>query len=148
MWTDPGWFIHQLEVWICSWSSAACPPTFLYLSFSTLLSSSLWRTDKIVWAKSNIKVETNFPRGTTNIRSATHTHVVTHHRYENSLFDDHQMWFCRETSRWHHKMSTLFSGYDLVGLLSKMKSYLQTSFYCTHIQELYTEGWWPFPLTA
>ena len=49
--TDPGWLIHQLEVRICFWSSAAWPPTFLYLSFSTLNSSSLWRTDTIVFAK-------------------------------------------------------------------------------------------------
>ena len=27
MWTDPGWFIYQLEVRICFWSSAAWPPT-------------------------------------------------------------------------------------------------------------------------
>ena len=51
MWTDPGWFIYQMEVRICFWSSAAWPPTFLYLRFSTLYSSSLWRTDTIVSAK-------------------------------------------------------------------------------------------------
>ena len=43
MWTDLGWFIHQLEVGIYFWS--------LYLSFSTLYSKSLWRTDTIFCAK-------------------------------------------------------------------------------------------------
>ena len=28
MWTDPRWFIHQLEVRICFWSSTAWPSTF------------------------------------------------------------------------------------------------------------------------
>ena len=27
MWTDLGWFIHQLEVWICVWSLALWPPS-------------------------------------------------------------------------------------------------------------------------
>ena len=27
VWTDPGWFVHQLEARICFWSSAAWPPT-------------------------------------------------------------------------------------------------------------------------
>ena len=53
MWTDPGWFIHQLEVRIWFWSSAAWPPTFLYLSFSTLYFSSLWRTDTTVLPELN-----------------------------------------------------------------------------------------------
>ena len=34
VWTDPGWFIYQLEVRIWLWSLAERPPTFLYLSFS------------------------------------------------------------------------------------------------------------------
>ena len=38
-----GWF----------WSSAAWPPTFLFVSFSTLYSSSLWRTATIVFSKLN-----------------------------------------------------------------------------------------------
>ena len=41
MWTDPGWFIYQVEV----------PPTFLYLSFSTLYSTSLGRTDTIIFSQ-------------------------------------------------------------------------------------------------
>ena len=53
MWTDPWWFIYQLEVQIWFWSSAAWPPTFLYWSFSTLYASSLWRTDTIVVPKLN-----------------------------------------------------------------------------------------------
>ena len=48
MWTDLGWFIYQLDIQIWFWSLAAWPPTFLYLSFFTLYSSSLWRTDTIV----------------------------------------------------------------------------------------------------
>ena len=49
----PGWYIHQLEVRIWFWSSAAWPPSFLYLSFITSYSSSLWRTDTIVFSKSS-----------------------------------------------------------------------------------------------
>ena len=48
MWTAPGWFIHQLEVQIYFWSLAEWPP-----SFSTLHSSSLWRTDSIIFAELN-----------------------------------------------------------------------------------------------
>ena len=51
MWTDPGWFIYLLEVWIWFWSLAAWPLTFLYLSFSTLYSSCLWRTDTVIFSK-------------------------------------------------------------------------------------------------
>ena len=51
MWTDPGWFIYQLEVRIWIWSSASWPKNFSYLSFSTLYSSSLWRTDTIVFSE-------------------------------------------------------------------------------------------------
>ena len=47
MWADPGWFIYQLVVRIWLWSSAAWPSTFLFFSFSTLYSGSLWVTDKI-----------------------------------------------------------------------------------------------------
>ena len=37
-----------MTVKLClDWSSAAWPPTFLFLSFSTLYSSSLWTTDTI-----------------------------------------------------------------------------------------------------
>ena len=53
MWTDPGWFIYQLDIQIWFWSSAAWPPTFLFSSFATLYSSSLWRTDTIVFSKLN-----------------------------------------------------------------------------------------------
>ena len=53
MWTDPGWFIYQLEVWIWFWSLVAWPPAFLYLSFSTLYSSYLWRADTIIFSKLN-----------------------------------------------------------------------------------------------
>ena len=53
MWTDPGWFIHQLEGRICFWSSGRTICNFLFLSFSTMYSSSLWRTDTIVFAKLN-----------------------------------------------------------------------------------------------
>ena len=52
-WTDPGWFIYQLEVRIWFWSSAAKTLYVLCLSFSTLCSSSLWRTDTIVVSKLN-----------------------------------------------------------------------------------------------
>ena len=51
MWTDPGWFIYQLEVRIWFLSSASWPKNFLYLSFSTSYSSSLWRTDTIVFCE-------------------------------------------------------------------------------------------------
>ena len=54
--TDPGWFIHQLEVWICMTFN------FLYSSFSTLYCSSLWRTVTIVFAKLN-KPPFSPPRG-------------------------------------------------------------------------------------
>ena len=40
MWTDPEWFIYQLDVWIWFCSSAAWSPTFLFLTVSTLYSSS------------------------------------------------------------------------------------------------------------
>ena len=53
MWTNPGWFIYQVEVRIWFWSSASWPSTFLVLSFSTLYSSSLWRTNAIVFSKLN-----------------------------------------------------------------------------------------------
>ena len=53
MWTNPGWFIYQLEVRIWFWSSGVWPPAFLYLSLSTLYSRSLWRTDTIVCSKLN-----------------------------------------------------------------------------------------------
>ena len=43
MWTDPGWFIHQLEVWICLWSSAVRLCILVFL----------WRTDTIIFAKLN-----------------------------------------------------------------------------------------------
>ena len=55
-WTDPGWFIHQLEVQIYFWSLATWPP-----SFSTLYSSSLWRTDTIVFAELNKHPLSNKP---------------------------------------------------------------------------------------
>ena len=48
MWNDPGWFIYQLEVRIRFQSSAAQPPTFLYLSFFTLYSSYLGKTNTIL----------------------------------------------------------------------------------------------------
>ena len=51
---SPSWdglLFYQLEVHIWFWSSAAWPPTFLFLSFSTLCSSSLRRTDTIVFSK-------------------------------------------------------------------------------------------------
>ena len=51
MWTDPGCFFYQLEVRIWFWSSASWPKNFLYLSFSTSYSSSLWRTDTIVFSE-------------------------------------------------------------------------------------------------
>ena len=54
MWTDPGWFIPQLEVRICFWSSAAWPPTSSTWAFPLgLYFGSLWRTDTIVFAKLN-----------------------------------------------------------------------------------------------
>ena len=46
-----GLLFYQLEVQIWFRSSAAWPPTFLFLSFSTLYSSSLLRTDTIVFSK-------------------------------------------------------------------------------------------------
>ena len=49
-WTGLGWFIYQLEVRIWFWSSAAWPPTFFYLSLSTMYSRSLWRTNTIVFS--------------------------------------------------------------------------------------------------
>ena len=53
MWTeDPGWFIHQLEVWnffILGFVTS----NFLYLSFSTVYFSSLWRADTNAFAKLN-----------------------------------------------------------------------------------------------
>ena len=45
-------FIHQLETLICI--LGCMTSNFLYLSFSTLYYSSLWRTDTIVFAKLNI----------------------------------------------------------------------------------------------
>ena len=61
MWSDPEWFICQLEVWIWFWSLAPWCPTFLYLTFSTLYSSSLWRTDTIVLSKWNKPLLSNTP---------------------------------------------------------------------------------------
>ena len=61
MWTDPGWIIHQLEVPICFWSSAAWPPTFLCLSVSTSYYSSLWTTNTIIFAKLNKSPPSNKP---------------------------------------------------------------------------------------
>ena len=56
-----GMVIYQLEVGICCWSSAAWPPTFLYLRFSTLNSNSLRRTDTIIVAKWNKPSHSNKP---------------------------------------------------------------------------------------
>ena len=53
VWTYKGWYGYQLEVRIWFWSSAVWPPTFLYLNFSTLYSSSLRRTQTIVFSKLN-----------------------------------------------------------------------------------------------
>ena len=51
MWTDQGWFIHQLKVRICFLSLSFF--SFIYLRFSTLYSRSLWTTDTIVFVKLN-----------------------------------------------------------------------------------------------
>ena len=63
MWTDPGWVIYLLEVRIWFWSSRLHDlqvNTVLYLSFSTLYSSSLWTTDTIVLNKPLVSTE-SFP---------------------------------------------------------------------------------------
>ena len=52
MWIDQGWSIYQLEVQIWFWFSVVWPPT-LYLSSSTLYSSSLWRNNTISFSKLN-----------------------------------------------------------------------------------------------
>ena len=49
---DWRWFIHQLEVLICFWSSAAWPPTSCTWAFPLCILSSLWWTT-IVFAKLN-----------------------------------------------------------------------------------------------
>ena len=51
MWTDPGWFVHLLEVRICFFILGCTTSNVLYLCFSTLYSSSFWRTDTIVFVK-------------------------------------------------------------------------------------------------
>ena len=51
MWTDPGWFIYQLGG-LDLILIVGCMT--LYLSFSTLYSSSLWRTDTIIVSKLNM----------------------------------------------------------------------------------------------
>ena len=52
--TDPGWFIHELEVRPVVLILGCMTSNFLYLGFSTLYSSSLWRTDLIVFAKFSV----------------------------------------------------------------------------------------------
>ena len=50
MWTETEWFIYQLWKFGFRSDKGAWPPTFLYLSFSTLYSSSLRRTDTIIFS--------------------------------------------------------------------------------------------------
>ena len=54
-WTDPVWFIHVLGFLVCFWYLTAWPPTtsFIYLSFSTLLFSYLWKTDTVILVNLN-----------------------------------------------------------------------------------------------
>ena len=61
MWTDPGWFIHQLAVWISYWSLAAWPPTSRTCGLSTLYSSSFGTTETMVFAKQNKTPISNMP---------------------------------------------------------------------------------------
>ena len=58
---DPGWFIHHLEGRICFLAHGCITFNFLYLSFSTLYSSALWRTDTIIFAKLNKSPLSNNP---------------------------------------------------------------------------------------
>ena len=53
MWTDLEWFIFQLEVRICFWSSAAWPATSCTWAFPLCILGYLWRTDTIVFSKLN-----------------------------------------------------------------------------------------------